>query len=1011
MKQRSFNKVVNDTKRRPAKLSAYENEIKRLESLLFALNATASPSNSHQIEKTLTIIKQIATLHLQNNNAEKAIANLDQCITVLTSGQHSINTCLFVEMFELRAESYQHIGFFNAALSDLNTAISLAERQKNENPERLDLLIIFANLQRKHGLYSTKMAITLKKDSDEEQEFFRNSIQQASSYFLRSIIYWNNYLAAKSPISPSEQATPGIMYYELGELYALNDKNLSQEAFEYALIKLEKALKKINETQRDSEEVSTIKKYMLRSCIFLISYHKDRENYRYCIELAEKMIALEPNYQQHIYAFKTLLDSYSKINNDEELFESILKMRHLTELHRDEHPADYVDSCSEMARIYYQYGQFTFTKKLCDQAIDFYQRALTLDPVYSEQIKETKALKARALIGEKLYAQASKIYEALIKEEPRGEYYFQRGLCLLQIKLDNDAIGAFRLSVKHWTSSNDQVDMVYCIYMLSHIIRHTIITIQKTTNVDTAKNQTKQMQKEILLVCSFFERLTDKHKKQVSDEFKLEFDPSHIMADTYLLLARFYAKQYPAYSKETKQYYVSALSESIFQTDNYYIEYADYLGLSKSQDTLLNLFENAQNPVLIKYYAYRLGQLFFEQQNFSNAEMYYYKALSQDSVDATDDLNLSDDLLNERIHTALGETYFQQEQWQLSLAHYQQGTLNTRHNQYQQAMCYFHLKQLDNALKLVNEALQTQDNPQEKEAFNTLKAKLVRARGVNLPAIIQALFAELSQFYPRENIVFGGSALLTLIDGKPLSTTQDLDFRVIGETTNSLNSEIHYKSHNYIPYLYEKTKDNFSVDCYVEPAKDSNYPLKNLGSSFLTLSNIYCNDQGMILDISGHGLEDLYNHRLVSMNPNPLESLINNPEFFFHIFKYPEFTRTPEIEQAMQDFNLPDNPLKRSYWSAKAKQLIKDPLKKPHVIHSLYRYNLFSKLFGISNALSEEEAIAKLNELSKRSPQSPKFFRTAYEPPTSSINFSTFINTAKCPKQNQSDCILINKAI
>ena len=140
-----------------------------------------------------------------------------------------------------------------------------------------------------------------------------------------------------------------------------------------------------------------------------------------------------------------------------------------------------------------------------------------------------------------------------------------------------------------------------------------------------------------------------------------------------------------------------------------------------------------------------------------------------------------------------------------------------------------------------------------------------------------------------------GSIIHTLANKQSLKRDQDVDI-VCAMQDGELFEADGFKKCLFIPALYTAKMDNMSVDSYVTSGAGKYFVLHNALTRDFTIGCLYCDENGVILDPTGEGLEDLNKQILRTVIP-PALCFQEDPERLLRAIKRmcADFRPTPGV--------------------------------------------------------------------------------------------------------------------
>lgn len=212
-----------------------------------------------------------------------------------------------------------------------------------------------------------------------------------------------------------------------------------------------------------------------------------------------------------------------------------------------------------------------------------------------------------------------------------------------------------------------------------------------------------------------------------------------------------------------------------------------------------------------------------------------------------------------------------------------------------------------------NYSLFFKPNLQEKILdFKTLKP----AATVSLLPAQEKWFATFNEI-PGDYYLVGGAVLKLLklkkggVEKEKLSNNEKSDFDYIGTTRNydllfgnNFRSSKHFRSATNDPNLFTYVKGEVSVD-YKYIGNHKSALNDDLALRDFTISALYCNTKGEILDPTRRGLRDLKNKVLDTIN-DPVKCFYDDPTRLLRAVKLISqgYTPSARVKKAMQEFDV-----------------------------------------------------------------------------------------------------------
>lgn len=383
--------------------------------------------------------------------------------------------------------------------------------------------------------------------------------------------------------------------------------------------------------------------------------------------------------------------------------------------------------------------------------------------------------------------------------------------------------------------------------------------------------------------------------------------------------------------------------------------------------------------------AFRLGSLYLTQSDLVNAGKHFLAALKK----STSEIELVSNKERESYsHLYLGEIFSRQHNFHKAERHYMialnNSALRTAAIYFKVGNFFYEHKKYTTAERYLKLVLSMEGGHSIDNELSQMMLEEINQRHlkVMLPLQIKTLFQELSELYP--NVYLRGSVIHLLLNAEPMSNERDIDFFVIGETSNRLNEDLDFNTCPFNGYLYQKTtEEGISVDCFVKsPGLDSNAAF----SADFTITSLYCDKYGIIRDPSERGLEDFYARRLDLVNQkSPVEVLQADPVILLRAIKYKMrgYQFSAKLQQAINDYIHLIDPVKNEHILAVMKKMLRaDKVQNQAFVAHLGAERLLEKLFGISNSAPIEDVLWQLKNKIQKSPVSqrmqsiPAFSRT-----------------------------------
>lgn len=236
---------------------------------------------------------------------------------------------------------------------------------------------------------------------------------------------------------------------------------------------------------------------------------------------------------------------------------------------------------------------------------------------------------------------------------------------------------------------------------------------------------------------------------------------------------------------------------------------------------------------------------------------------------------------------------------------------------------------------------------------------------IKLDANVDRIFSILKPICNECYLV--GSTVWSLILSQNLNQIineekQESDFDFVGtcDESNGLFQN-GFRQSNYIPFLYTAKIEDNRIDFFSLPTK-KNLITKNYRKRDFTICALYCNPEGIVIDPTGIGLQDLMNKRL-RMIGNPAIRLREDPVRLLRAIRYitAGFDPVKNLHDALLEWQ-PGEKLDTGHLYAVARKHMKT-LDTYHYVGSLREYGLLEKIFNIPNSLNIQEAIIALEKL------------------------------------------------
>ncbi len=254
---------------------------------------------------------------------------------------------------------------------------------------------------------------------------------------------------------------------------------------------------------------------------------------------------------------------------------------------------------------------------------------------------------------------------------------------------------------------------------------------------------------------------------------------------------------------------------------------------------------------------------------------------------------------------------------------------------------------------------------------NVLMSDQVVFHNVELMEPMKEAFAKVSPYASECYIV--GSSVLSALERRPLEDQQDIDIVVL--TPNLGYFAEHAQTQGLVQnavmkYLFISKlmpKQSVHLDCYVVtlPIANDSFLLSNSLSRDFTVSCLYLDPEGNVIDPIGCGLQD-FRDKILRPIMDPIELFAKDPIRILRAIKYilRGYRPTPELVAALNDWQPSDN-----FNNVRTEESIRHYLTKQpeRFVEVLQRYNLLPKLFGIDPGLTTQEVIKQLNLIANQS--------------------------------------------
>lgn len=230
---------------------------------------------------------------------------------------------------------------------------------------------------------------------------------------------------------------------------------------------------------------------------------------------------------------------------------------------------------------------------------------------------------------------------------------------------------------------------------------------------------------------------------------------------------------------------------------------------------------------------------------------------------------------------------------------------------------------------------------------------------LNLPTFIQNQFDFLSQF--KQEHYLHGSTLFEIIlqmNQQKSINPEDIDF--ITKSTNQALMAAVLKpcKHNDKLYFYNTPQGR------LELLNIEDEPFTFMANRLFTISTLFCSKEGLLHDLTGRGINDLLQRRLVMMS-EPSTALIKDPTSILFILKYRLKGFHPEVSiiEALKNLK-PLNAFDKSHFNAIAKKQLSqlNYAGRKYYVKLLLDYNLLNKLFHIHYNFKIRDTIAQLEQ-------------------------------------------------
>ncbi len=259
-----------------------------------------------------------------------------------------------------------------------------------------------------------------------------------------------------------------------------------------------------------------------------------------------------------------------------------------------------------------------------------------------------------------------------------------------------------------------------------------------------------------------------------------------------------------------------------------------------------------------------------------------------------------------------------------------------------------------------------------------------------------------------------GSAVLSCLGNQALSNSQDIDMVMGPQDIDYMSRNPNFTVSPYMSQLYHAKKGliKFPLDCYIALTKTQSVAQDTDQRDF-TITCIYCNRQGDIIDPSGKGLSDFYSKTLRTMLPADI-CFDNDPTRLLRAIKFMllGYEPTEDVSAAMKNWHPLKEPTQGEMDHFNA-VLFKNLLKsnKMGFVARLVEYELHTKFFvyfDLDPSIANGPLEALCNELKRLTKKSVKSSTYRDIPTTSASNIPRVQNAD--PTVNESQMAAIDES-
>lgn len=188
----------------------------------------------------------------------------------------------------------------------------------------------------------------------------------------------------------------------------------------------------------------------------------------------------------------------------------------------------------------------------------------------------------------------------------------------------------------------------------------------------------------------------------------------------------------------------------------------------------------------------------------------------------------------------------------------------------------------------------------------------------------------------------GGSTILSLLEQRPLKEHHDFDFIILARNNQMLHTRLIEKKFFHCPYnshLYMRKINQHSIDCYVVTSKLYRESLEHYiaFSGEFTITALYCNNEGVVIDPSGQGVSDFKNKLLRTVHA-PIQSFKDDPVRLFRAVRYiiGGYNPTEEVDEAIKSWQ-PDEKVDNPHIEAVVRKYLMrlEPVKQIEYVQCL----------------------------------------------------------------------------